>query len=104
MKFITRGAIVRLAALSIFIVLVCIWGYFTMIRMPGESYSGPLPELSDKELLLKEELIRDIQHLGGTIGERNIWNFKKLTETADWIESSLVWFKQDTKPTGRVMK
>jgi hypothetical protein len=72
MKFITKGSVIRLAVLGTLVGLFSIWGYFVMIRMPGESYSGPLPGLTEKELLLKEELIRDIQYLGNTIGERNM--------------------------------
>ncbi|MHC4114761.1 MAG: M28 family peptidase [Planctomycetota bacterium] len=60
-----------------------------MIRMPGEKYTGPLPPLTDAQLLLREELKSDINKLASQIGERNILNFAKLDEAADFIDSSL---------------
>ena len=57
MKFITRGAIIRLAALAVAVILFCVWGYFTMIKMPGKTYKGPLPQLTAEQIQLKDELL-----------------------------------------------
>lgn len=60
-----------------------------MIKMPGKSYTGQLPVLTDTEISLRDELRSDVEKLAGQIGERNVWNYKKLTAAADFIEDSL---------------
>ena len=61
-----------------------------MTRMPGRSYAGALPPLTDAQVLLRDELIRDVEKLADEIGERNIWQYKNLTSAAEFIRSSLV--------------
>jgi len=46
-KIITRGAVIRLAVLAAVLLIFCLWGYFTMVKMPGKSYAGLLPPLTD---------------------------------------------------------
>ena len=60
-----------------------------MFKMPGKSYSGPLPPLSDAEAVLREELVVDVAKLAGEIGEKNIWHYENLTAAADYIRNSL---------------
>jgi len=57
--------------------------------MPGESYSGPLPELSASEAIIYERLKKQVDKMALEIGERNIFEYDKLCETAHYIESSL---------------
>ncbi|PKL50255.1 MAG: aminopeptidase [Planctomycetes bacterium HGW-Planctomycetes-1] len=61
-----------------------------MIRMPGKSYSGPLPALTNEQILIRDGLVRDVNKLAGEIGERNIWNYKRYLAAADFIEDCLV--------------
>ena len=89
LKFITKHAIIRLAVLAAIIAIVCIWAYFTMIVMPGKSYAGPLPLLSDTQLSIRANLVYNVEKLADEIGERNIWQYKNLTESAKFIEKSL---------------
>ena len=89
-KIITRGAVIRLAVLTVLLAMFCLWGYFTMVKMPGKSYTGPLPPLTDAEGLLRDELVRDVEKLAGEIGEKSVWQYKNLTAAADFIESSLI--------------
>jgi hypothetical protein len=89
MKIITRGAIIRLIALVPAVILFCIWGYLTMIKMPGKNYKGPLPQLTEEQIHLKEQLTQDVQTLAGQIGERNTMRYEKLNAAADFIEKSL---------------
>ena len=60
-----------------------------MLKMPGKSYTGPLPPLTDAQALLRAELCRDVEKLAGQIGERNIWHYQSLTAAADFLEASL---------------
>lgn len=89
-KIITLGAVVRLGAAAAVFVVFCLLGYFTMIRMPGKSYRGELPGLSEAQRRLREELVRDVEKLAGEIGERNIWRYERLAAAADFIESELL--------------
>ena len=60
-----------------------------MLKMPGKSYTGPLPPLTSAQISLRDELRRDVETLAGQIGQRNIWNHQNLTATADFLETSL---------------
>ena len=59
-----------------------------MIRMPGRSFTGPPPPLSPEQLTLQGELTRDVAHLAGTIGERNLVRYAALEQAAKFIEQS----------------
>jgi hypothetical protein len=65
-------------------------GWFTMIRMPGKSFSGTPPPLSAEEQALRAELLAHVQMLGGAIGERNVETYDKLVAAADYIERTFV--------------
>lgn len=60
-----------------------------MIKVPGKSFTGELAPLTVAELLMRNELERDVEKLASQIGQRNIWHYKGLAEAADFIESSL---------------
>ena len=56
--------------------------------MPGKSFRGPLPPLSNEQLALRDELASDVRELAGQIGERNVERYAKLTAAADFIDRS----------------
>jgi hypothetical protein len=89
MKIITKGAVIRLAVLAVIVVMFCTWVEFAMIKMPGESYAGQLPPLTNDQKRLQDELVGSVKKLAGEIGERNIWHYKELAAAADFIEMSL---------------
>ena len=57
-----------------------------MTKMPGESFHGPLPPLTDEEKALAAELRRDVEELAGKIGERNLARYDKYLAAADYVE------------------
>jgi len=57
--------------------------------MPGRSHEGPLPPLSPREAALQDALRRDVEHLAGEIGERNITRYEGLRAAAAFLEASL---------------
>ena len=60
-----------------------------MLRMPGKSYQGPMPPLTEEQRLLREILRKDVYKLAGEIGDRNVrTNYKNLCVAADFIEAS----------------
>ncbi len=56
-----------------------------MILMPGRSFSGPLPPLSDAEATIRINLEEHLHRLADEIGERNLWRFESLQEAAAYI-------------------
>ena len=78
----------RLCVILALIVLLVAIMWWTMIRMPGQSYRGKLPPADDGLISLAEELRGDVAHLAVEIGERNVLNCpEKLAQAADWIEA-----------------
>ena len=45
---------------------------FQQVAMPGESYRGPLPELTTSQRTLRDQLKSDLTRLAGVIGDRNV--------------------------------
>lgn len=64
-------------------------GYFLMISMPGRSFSGPLPPLTQEEEEVRDRLKQHIEMLAGEIGERNLWQYEALERSAAYIETKL---------------
>lgn len=85
----------RLGVLGAVLLICALVGWYSlmgrdaMIRMPGKSYSGPLPPLTAYEKTLGEAIRRDVEKLAGDIGERNTFRPKRLEEAADYLEQSL---------------
>jgi beta-glucosidase-like glycosyl hydrolase len=88
----SRGALKRLAILFALIILLLIYGYFAMIRMPGSSHRGPLPPLTAAQQKLAEQLKADITILAdatggvGRVGNRSTFYPKRFAEAAAWIK------------------
>lgn len=59
-----------------------------MFSMPGRSYLGDLQPLTKEETEIKNQLMTHIDYLALKIGERNIWNYKKLDAAAVYIEET----------------
>jgi Zn-dependent M28 family amino/carboxypeptidase len=59
-----------------------------MIRMPGDSFRGPLPPLTEEQRGLEQELRTHVQRLAGMIGERNVFHYAQLVAAADYIRAT----------------
>ena len=55
--------------------------------MPGRNVSSAAL-LSTAEIVLRAELVADVQTLAGEIGERNMLRYPQLNAAADFIEGS----------------
>ena len=60
-----------------------------MIWMPGRSYTGPLPPLTEAQSAVAAGLRRDVEELAVTIGQRNMTHYQGLQAAAEFIEESL---------------
>ncbi len=72
-----------IAGLLIMLGLFLCWYY--MIFMPGESYAGPIPQLADEQIILRDQLRQDVDQLAYTIGERNFTAALGLNQAADYV-------------------
>ena len=86
---VTRAAAYWLLGLGIILCALALGVFFSMIRMPGQSYRGPLPPLTSGESALADELRRDVVKLAEEIGPRHVWNPDRLALAAEFIERSL---------------
>jgi len=66
-------------------ILVCA----AMISMPGKSYRGALPALTEEQSDLAERLRGHVETLAGDIGERNTERYGALAEAAAYVEGKL---------------
>lgn len=64
-------------------------GWAIMFWMPGASYHGLAPPLSEYETRLGAALRADVEMLAGTIGERNMLSHANLAAAADFLNASL---------------
>lgn len=60
-----------------------------VLKMPGKSYRGELPELTAEEMALAKTLRDDVLQLATGIGERNVHEYANLVKAAQYIEQSL---------------
>jgi hypothetical protein len=90
LKIVTRRSFVRLAILGLVVAALAVVAYFVMIKMPGTSYAGPLPALTETQRHLADELSQYVHHLAGEpIGERNLDRPDKLDEAVQWLSQTL---------------
>ncbi|MBK5291143.1 MAG: M28 family peptidase [Acidobacteriia bacterium] len=60
-----------------------------MLRMPGTSHSGAAAPLTQREVMLRDSLRRDVEKLAGEIGERNLIRYEALTAASSYLEQGL---------------
>jgi len=54
-------------------------------NMPGKSYQGELPALSQEETILSGELKNHVRYLAETVGERNLTHYDGLNKSVEYI-------------------
>jgi Zn-dependent M28 family amino/carboxypeptidase len=75
-------------SVALFIVIVISFCFF-MFRIPGKSYHGHVPPLTDEQMVLREQLRKDVAKLAGEIGDRNVnTEYENLCKASDFIEES----------------
>ncbi len=86
--FATRGTLRRAGFLFLLLGGLSVVCWWSMIRMPGESHSGPLPPLTAGQAAVRDALRHDVEVLAGDIGERNVWRREALSRAADHIAAA----------------
>jgi hypothetical protein len=79
-----------------FLVLVSVMAWWSMIRMPGKSHRGALPEADARLQQLAADLRVRVEYLAEEIGERNVSRRpRQLAATADYIAAELSTYGYD---------
>ncbi|MGB5718205.1 MAG: M28 family peptidase [Gammaproteobacteria bacterium] len=68
--------------------LVILAGIWFVTAMPGSSWTGPLPPLTDREQVIHDHLKRHVAALAGRIGERNVWRPEAMAAAAAYIRKT----------------
>lgn len=86
-----RGPATRLKIFVYIVVVVIAFpvAWPMTIRMPGNSFQGPLPPVTEEVRALEHELHSYVHTLAGDIGERNVFHYDKLLTAAEFIRSTL---------------
>ncbi len=71
-RLFTRGAAIRLGVVAGLVSLLSLYGWNRSIRMPGRSYSGPLPALTASDVALRERLRGHVVTLATHIGAEHV--------------------------------
>ncbi len=87
-KIITKPALIRLAILLTILLILSIWGWFTLFWMPEQSYQGQLPPLQKSENTLKNALQQDVKKLANNIGIRDVNHYENLNAAANFLETA----------------
>jgi Zn-dependent M28 family amino/carboxypeptidase len=73
----------------IMLVLMAALAIAFMTAMPGKSYTGSLPSLSDEQVATSANLKKHVTYLAGSIGERNVIAYQNLESARQYIKDSL---------------
>jgi hypothetical protein len=74
-------------ALCLVALLFLTW--FTMLRMPGTSFPGPVPAPAEDLAPLRTQLESDVRTLAVTIGHRNVFDPPRMEAAAQFVERRL---------------
>ena len=84
-RFVTRASLIRIGMVATLVY----GGFHWMTSMPGTTYSGPLPPLSESERKLGDELRRHVVTLSQEIGARSVHAPEGLAAARRYIETTL---------------
>ncbi|MFO0834724.1 MAG: M28 family peptidase [Phycisphaerales bacterium] len=85
-RLITRQGLKRLAVLFGVIAIGLLYGWLSMIRMPGESFRGVLPAATDAERAMAAEMETHVRTLAGSMGQRSTFNARQLAEAGLYVK------------------
>jgi len=81
----SRKAWLRCLLIWAFVMLVGFIMLRRFVGMPGKSFSGPLPALSEEQLSVRDGMELHVHELAGRLGERNAERPEALDAAADYI-------------------
>lgn len=85
-RLVTKQSLRRLAVLFAVIAIALLYGWWSMIRMPGESFRGSLPAATTDQRGLAAELKAHVRTLAGSMGQRSTFNARQLAEAGLYVK------------------
>ncbi len=85
----SRAALIRLLIVGVILGILIGWAWFATIWMPGKSYGGSMPPLTQQEATLEKVLQQEVEKLSGEIGEHNYSQYQNLVAAVNFLEASL---------------
>ena len=85
----TRWGKVRMLILLSILPALFLAVWFFTIRMPGDTFAGPLPPLRPDQEALRVRLQRHVARLAGDIGERGVAKPAAAVRAAAYLETEL---------------
>jgi len=89
LSLISKGTPRRLAILFSLIAVALTICWSLMIRMPGSSFRGTLPPLTDTQRTVSARLRSDVERLAGSIGRRSTFHPRQLADAMLFVKSEL---------------
>jgi hypothetical protein len=96
-RIVSRGALIRLAILACVLGVCCVGVHFMLLRMPGRSYAGELPPLTEPQMELRDRLRTHVVALAGAFGPRNVSFPNALRDSAAYIERGFTAMSYDVE-------
>lgn len=97
MQLIDKPTLIWLAIFFVILMTLAFCAWWTMFRMPEQSYKGQLPTLQKDEIILQNELRQDIQKIGIEIGARNKNYYQNLDDTRSFLVGKFTQFGYQVK-------
>ena len=88
-KLITRRAARRLAIVFVIMAIGGVWGFMELLRMPGASFTGPLPPATVTQQARADELKTIVEKLAVEIGARPVMSPQATKETVTYLQEAL---------------
>lgn len=85
-RLVTRQSLRRLAVVFGLIAMALVYGWWSMIRMPGESFRGMLPAATEGQRGLAAEMEAHVRTLAGSMGQRSTFNARQLAEAGLYVK------------------
>lgn len=83
------------------VIIICLFGVIYMLSMPGKSYRGPLPPLSNEHKDIRRNLLAHVTSLAATIGPRSVRYYQNLKRAEQYIQSEFT--KLGYKPINQTL-
>lgn len=88
-QVVNKSSLIRLSILFVVLLIMTLWTWLTMFRMPEKTYTGQLSPLQKEEIILRDLLQQDVRKIAVEIGARNYGQYKNLDATKSFFEDAL---------------
>lgn len=88
-RLLTSGAVKRLGVAGLLALVLGASSWWWMFRMPGRSFTGEAPPLTDQQIELRDRLRSDVERLASGVGVRSFMQPRRLGDSVAWLMDEL---------------